>query len=146
MFQNSMGLSQNPMQDDSNIEALRKKFEDLNLPEETKAIVEKELRNLSRLKPQHHEYSTIETYLETLADLPWNKFDEENKDLDNARKVLDTDHFGLDVVKKRIVEFLAVQTLTQNAKGTILCFVGPPGVGKTSLGKSIAKSLNRKFY
>lgn len=84
--------------------------------------------------------------MDTLADLPWGKFDEENKDLDNAWKVLDSDHFGLDVVKRWIIEFLAIQGLTQNSKGTILCFVGPPGVGKTSLGKSIAKSLNRKFY
>lgn len=116
------------------------------MPEEAKAIVEKELRNLSWLKPQHHEYNNIETYLETLADLPWGKYDEENKDLDNAWKVLDADHFGLDTVKKIIVEFLAIQGLTSNAKGNILCFVGPPGVGKTSLGKSIAKALNRKFY
>lgn len=84
--------------------------------------------------------------METIADLPWGIFDQENKDLDNAKKVLDADHFGLETVKKWIIEFLAVQGLTNNPKGTILCFVGPPGVGKTSLGKSIAKSLNRKFY
>lgn len=81
-----------------------------------------------------------------MADLPWNKFDEENKDPDHCRKVLDMDHYGIDKVKKRIVEFLAVNTLTESKKGTILCFVGPPGVGKTSLGKSIAKALGRKFY
>lgn len=94
------------------------------------------------MRPQHHEYNHTETYLETIADLPWGIFDQESKDLENARKVLDNDHFGLDLVKKRIIEFLAVQGLTNNPKGTILCFVGPPGVGKTSLGKSIAKSLN----
>jgi ATP-dependent Lon protease len=84
----------------------------MDLPEETKTIVEKELKNLSRLRPSHHEYSNIENYLETLADLPWNVFDEENTDVAVAQKVLDADHYGLEKVKKRIVEFLAVSTLT----------------------------------
>lgn len=132
--------------DDDTVANLRKRFESMDLPEETKTIVEKELKNLSRLRPSHHEYSNIENYLETLADLPWNVFDEENTDVAVAQKVLDADHYGLEKVKKRIVEFLAVSTLTTSQKGSILCFVGPPGVGKTSLGKSIAKAMNRKFY
>ena len=128
------------------IEALKEKFEKLDLPEETRAIVEKELKNLSRMHPSHHEYSNVEKYLETLAELPWSSSDEENLDPDNAQNVLDQDHFGLEKVKKRIVEFLAVRKLKENHKGTILCFNGPPGVGKTSLGKSIARALGRKFY
>lgn len=128
------------------IEELKEKFDQLDLPEETKAIVEKELKNLSRIHPSHHEYNNIEKYLETILDLPWNTCDEENLNPKNAQLVLDQDHYGLDKVKKRIVEFLAVRKLKENHKGTILCFNGPPGVGKTSLGKSIAKALGRKFY
>lgn len=128
------------------VDELRSRFENLELPEETKSIVEKELKNLSRMHPSHHEYSNIEKYLETIADLPWNTSDNENLDPSNAQTILDEDHFGLDKVKKRIVEFLAVRKLKDNHKGTILCFNGPPGVGKTSLGKSIAKALGRKFY
>lgn len=128
------------------VDELRSRFENLELPEETKSIVEKELKNLARMHPSHHEYSNIEKYLETIADLPWNTSDSENLDPWNAQTILDEDHFGLDKVKKRIVEFLAVRKLKDNHKGTILCFNGPPGVGKTSLGKSIAKALGRKFY
>jgi len=125
---------------------MKEKFDKLDLPEETKAIVDKELKNLSRMHPSHHEYNNIEKYLETLLDLPWNISDPENLNPVHAQKVLDQDHYGLEKVKKRIVEFLAVRKLKENHKGTILCFNGPPGVGKTSLGKSIAKALGRKFY
>lgn len=128
------------------IDELRAKFDNIDLPEETKAIVDKELKNLSRMHPSHHEYSNVEKYLEILSELPWNTSDPENLDPDHAQKILDQDHFGLEKVKKRIVEFLAVRKLKDNHKGTILCFNGPPGVGKTSLGKSIAKALGRKFY
>lgn len=128
------------------IQELKEKFSKLNLPEETKTIVEKELKNLSKMHPSHHEYNNIEKYLETLLELPWDTVDEENLNPVNAQKVLDQDHYGLEKVKKRIVEFLAVRKLKENHKGTILCFDGPPGVGKTSLGKSIAKALGRKFY
>lgn len=128
------------------IEELRAKFDKIVLPEETKAIVEKELKNLSRMQPTHHEYSNIEKYLETIAELPWGMSEEENLDPENAQSILDEDHYGLKKVKQRIVEFLAVRKLKDNHKGTILCFNGPPGVGKTSLGKSIAKALGRKFY
>lgn len=128
------------------IEELKARFDKVELPEETKTIVEKELKNLARMHPSHHEYSNIEKYLETLADLPWNTSQDENLDPENAQSILDEDHYGLEKVKQRIVEFLAVRKLKENHKGTILCFNGPPGVGKTSLGKSIAKALGRKFY
>lgn len=128
------------------IDELRARFDKIVLPEETKAIVDKELKNLARMQPSHHEYANIERYLETLADLPWNNSQEENLDPENAQQILDQDHYGLEKVKQRIVEFLAVRKLKDDHKGTILCFNGPPGVGKTSLGKSIAKALGRKFY
>jgi len=128
------------------IDELKAKFDKIELPEETKTIVDKELKNLARMHPSHHEYSNIEKYLETIAELPWNLTDSENLDPENAQNILDEDHYGLDKVKRRIVEFLAVRKLMDNHKGTILCFNGPPGVGKTSLGKSIAKALGRKFY
>mmetsp|Transcript_25582 Transcript_25582/g.25382 ORF Transcript_25582/g.25382 Transcript_25582/m.25382 type:complete len:480 (+) Transcript_25582:727-2166(+) len=128
------------------IQELLDKFEKLDLPEEAKTIVVRELKNLSRMQPSHHEYGNIEKYLETLAELPWNKSQEENLDPKNAQIILDEDHYGLEKVKQRIVEFLAIRKLKDDHKGTILCFNGPPGVGKTSLGKSIAKALGRKFY
>lgn len=102
------------------IQELKEKFDKLDLPEETKTIVEKELKNLSRIHPSHHEYNNIEKYLETLLDLPWNAVDKENLNPANAQKVLDQDHYGLEKVKKRIVEFLAVRKLKENHKGTIL--------------------------
>ena len=138
--------AQGQIGENETVDKLRKKFENLKLPEETKEIVEKELKSLARLKPWHHEYSNIEHYLDTLSDLPWGKYDEENTDLSNCQKVLDSEHYGLQTVKKRIVEFMAVQGLAENKKGSILCFVGPPGVGKTSIGSSIARAMNRKFY
>ena len=144
MKQISSQLGGQTSSNDETLDELRKKFEKLDLPEETKTIVDKELKNLSRLKPHHHEYHNIETYLETLADLPWNKYDVETTDITHARKILDEDHYGLEKIKKRIIEFLAVRSLTKIK--AILCFVGPPGVGKTSLGKSIARALGRKYY
>ena len=129
--------------EDDSIAKLRKRLEECNLPEEARTIVEKEL---NRMKRSQHEYANIETYLETMADLPWGIYDDENNDIANAKTILDEDHYGLEQVKKRIIEFLAVNSLSDQKKGTILCFVGPPGVGKTSLGKSIARSMNRKFY
>lgn len=101
---------------------------------------------MSRLSPQNSEYHVSINYLQTMSELPWNLSDKESLDPRKAREVLDRDHFGLETVKKRIIQFLAVRKLRQNNQGTILCFYGPPGVGKTSLGKSIADSLGRKFY
>lgn len=101
---------------------------------------------MSKLSPQNSEYHVSINYLKTIADLPWNISDPDNNDTSGAREILDRDHFGLEQVKKRIIEFLAVRKLKHNNQGTILCFFGPPGVGKTSLGKSIAEALGRKFY
>src|SRR5262249_57871444 len=105
----------------------------------------RELGRLERLPTAAAEYGVIRTYLEWILSLPWEVSTEDNLDLENARAVLDKDHFDLDKVKDRIVEHLAVAKLRQEISGQILCFVGPPGVGKTSLGQSIARALGRKF-
>ena len=105
----------------------------------------KELEKLARINPAAADYSVQINYLELLLDLPWNEFTKDKFDLKRAQKVLDKDHFGLDKVKQRIIEYLAVLKLKHNMKAPILCLVGPPGVGKTSLGKSIAKALGRKY-
>ncbi|WP_165020420.1 endopeptidase La [Dysgonomonas sp. ZJ279] len=106
---------------------------------------EKEISKLERLHPQSPDYSTQYTYVETLLDLPWNEYTKDNFNLKNAQKVLDQDHFGLEKVKERIIEHLAVLKLKGDLKSPIICLYGPPGVGKTSLGKSVAKALNRKY-
>jgi len=112
---------------------------------EVKEIFENEHRKLQRMNPQAAEYSIQVNYLEMLVELPWNEFTEDNYDLNNAQKILDDDHYGLEKVKERIIEHLAVIKLKQDHKAPILCLVGPPGVGKTSLGKSIARALSRKY-
>lgn len=112
---------------------------------EVKTHFNKELEKLVRINPAAADYSVQINYLELLLDLPWNEFTKDNFDLKRAQKVLDKDHFGLDKVKRRIIEYLAVLKLKHNMKAPILCLVGPPGVGKTSLGKSIAKALGRKY-
>ena len=107
--------------------------------------VDRELKRLEALPPQAAEHGVIRTYLEWIASLPWDKSTEDNLDLKHAREVLDEDHYDIEQVKDRILEFLAVRRLKPDAPGGILCFVGPPGVGKTSLGRSIARALGRKF-
>ncbi|HEV2752963.1 MAG TPA: endopeptidase La, partial [Solirubrobacteraceae bacterium] len=128
---------------------LREQLAALELPEETRKQADRELNRLERLNPAAAEYGVIRTYLEWIATLPWNTTTEDNLDLANAREVLDADHHGLEQVKDRILEFLAVRKLTSGRdevpRGSILCFVGPPGVGKTSLGRSIARALERNF-
>src|SRR5581483_7824485 len=124
---------------------LRERLESLELPEEARKAAERELARLERLPSAAAEYGVIRSYLEWILTLPWGTFTEDNLDLDNARSVLDADHFDLDKVKERIVEYLAVAKLRNQVSGQILCFVGPPGVGKTSLGQSIARALGRKF-
>ncbi|MDH5566318.1 MAG: endopeptidase La [Myxococcales bacterium] len=127
------------------IEDLREKIEAARLPEVAKAQAERELQRLSAL-PQHApDRHLIRTYIEWMADLPWSKLTEDKLDLHAAHEVLDADHHDLDKVKDRILEFLAVRKLAPHAKSPILCFVGPPGVGKTSLGRSIARALGREF-
>ncbi len=127
------------------IEELRKRAEEKNLPEEADETVQKELSRLQRTPSASPNYGIIHSYVEWILDLPWNEFSEDNLNLKNAREVLDEDHYGLDKVKKRIIEYLAVLKLKKDRKAPILCFYGPPGVGKTSLGKSIARALNREF-
>ena len=127
------------------IKELRKRIEEANLPEEVQKVAEKELDRLSRIPPAAAEYTVSRTYLDWLLDLPWSVSTEDNLDVKRARQVLDEDHYNLEKVKKRILEYLAVRQLKADMKGPILCFVGPPGVGKTSLGKSIARATGRKF-
>lgn len=112
---------------------------------EVEEVFDSELRKLQRMNPQAAEYSIQVNYLEMLVELPWNEYTEDNLDLNHAQKILDEDHFGLEKVKERIIEHLAVIMLKKDHKAPILCLVGPPGVGKTSLGKSIARSLGRKY-
>lgn len=127
------------------IDMLRERFEKANLPEEAKKEFERELARLERLPAGAPDYHVTRTYLEFVLDLPWNTLTEDNLDIENARKVLDEDHFGLQEVKQRILEQLSVLKRNPEAKAPILCFAGPPGVGKTSLGQSIARALGRKF-
>ncbi len=130
---------------------LREQLEALKLPEEVSKQVERELGRLERLQPTMAEYGVVRTYLEWIASLPWDTTTEDNLDLAHARQVLDTDHFDIEQVKERILEFLAVRSLMANGSGqrqpagSILTFVGPPGVGKTSLGRSVARALGRTF-
>ncbi len=124
---------------------LRKRVAEAGLPESVAAIANREVDRLERMTPASPEYQMIRTYLDWVLDVPWDKPTEDRLDPIEARKVLDEDHYDLDKVKERIVEYLAVRKLKGDLKGPILCFVGPPGVGKTSLGQSIARSMNRKF-
>ncbi|HEY5662301.1 MAG TPA: endopeptidase La [Gaiellaceae bacterium] len=124
---------------------LRERFSQLELPEEVRKTVDRELSRLEKIPSAAAEHGVIRTYLDWLVSLPWNTVTEDNLDLQNARAVLDTDHYDLEKVKERILEHLAVSKLKNDVSGPILCFVGPPGVGKTSLGQSIARALGRKF-
>jgi ATP-dependent Lon protease len=127
------------------IQELRERIEKANLPEEAKAVAERELDRLAKMPPAAAEYTVSRTYLDWILDLPWSISTQDNLDIDRARRILDQDHYDLEKVKKRILEYLAVRKLKPDAKGPILCFVGPPGTGKTSLGRSIARALGRKF-
>ena len=128
------------------VKELRDRANEVKLPEEARKAVDRELARLEKLPSASAEYGVIRTYLEWILSLPWDKETKDNLDLEQARKVLDADHFDLDKVKERIIEHLAVSKLKEgDLSGPILCFVGPPGVGKTSLGQSIAKTLGRKF-
>jgi len=124
---------------------LREKIEAAGLPEHALKAAERELSRLEKLPPAAAEHGVIRTYLEWLTELPWSKETTDNLDLKHARKVLDADHYDLEKIKDRILEYLAVRKLNPESPGPILCFVGPPGVGKTSLGKSIARALGREF-
>ncbi|MDX1383667.1 MAG: endopeptidase La [Thermoanaerobaculia bacterium] len=127
------------------IEAYRKEARERGVSKEAEEEIERQIRRLERTHPDSAEGSVIRTYLDTLTSLPWSQVSTDRLDLDHARAVLDEDHFDLQTVKERILEYLAVRSLKQDARGPILCFIGPPGVGKTSLGRSIARALEREF-
>jgi ATP-dependent Lon protease len=124
---------------------LRQRVTEAGMPEEALKTAERELARLERIPPQSPEWTVSRNYLDWLVELPWTKESEDNDDLIHARKVLDEDHYGLERIKDRIIEYLAVQKLHPTGRSPILCFVGPPGVGKTSLGQSIARALGREF-
>ena len=129
----------------ADINDLKLRVAEAELGEEPRKAAEKELGRLAKIPPSSPEYTVARTYLEWILDLPWETATTDSLDIDEAQRILDKDHYGLEKVKKRIIEFLAVRKLKQDMHGPILCFVGPPGVGKTSLGQSIARSLGRKF-
>jgi len=124
---------------------LQARLDEARLPDEARQEVDKQLRRLEQMPAEAAEYSMLRTYLDWLVDLPWSRTTRDSLDLAEARRILDEDHHDLERVKERILEFLAVRKLKQQAKGPVLCFVGPPGVGKTSLGRSIARALGRTF-
>jgi len=136
-------LGGNPNEQET--KTLREKAKKKKWPNNVKDVFDKELDKLSRMNPSAAEYSIHFNYLETLVELPWNEFSNDNFDLKKSAKILDEDHYGLEKIKDRILEYLAVIKLKGDMKSPILCLVGPPGVGKTSLGKSIARSLNREY-
>ncbi len=129
----------------SDLNELRRQINEAGLPDDVKKIADKELKRLERINPASPEHNVARTYLDYLAGMPWNKSTEDCLDIIKAEEILNEDHYNLKKVKERILEFLAVRSLKENMKGPVLCFVGPPGVGKTSLGRSIARSLGRKF-
>ncbi|MFH1005609.1 MAG: endopeptidase La [Bacteroidota bacterium] len=127
-------------------EELKKKMKDKKWSKEVLDMFTKELKKFERMHPNSAEYSVQNNYLEILLDLPWNQFTKDKFNLNHAKKILDADHYGMEKIKDRIIEHLAVLKLKKNMKSPILCLVGPPGVGKTSLGKSVAKALDRKYF
>jgi len=130
---------------ESEIEELRKKIKKAKMPKKVEEEALRQLKRLELMHPESAEAAVIRNYLEWLIELPWSKFTKDNLDLKHVKKVLDEDHYNLEKIKDRLLEFLAVKKINPDAKGAVICFVGPPGVGKTSLGKSIARALGRKF-
>jgi len=129
----------------ADLDELRQKLDEAGLPEDARKAADSEMERLRLIPPESAEHSVVRTYLEWLANLPWNHTSEDNLDMAHARQVLDEDHFGLEKVKDRILEYLAVRKLRDDPRSPILCFAGPPGVGKTSLGRSIARAIGREF-
>jgi len=132
--------------EDGEVPVLERRLRSACLPPEAEEVATRELKRLRRMSPMHSEYSTLIDYLEWVADLPWNKSSDERLTVTAAKAQLDDDHYGMEKVKQRILEFLAVCQLRGDTKGSIMCMVGPPGIGKTSLGKSIAAALGRDFH
>ena len=141
IIQNELGEGNESNEHD----ALRERAEEKQLPEHVTKTFEKEMKKLERTNPSLPDYAVTRNYIDWILDLPWTEFTEDQLDIERAEKILDEDHHGLEKVKKRIIEYLAVLKLKGDMKAPILCFYGPPGVGKTSLGKSIARALDRKF-
>jgi len=127
------------------VDEYREKIEEKDLPEEAQKEAERELNRMAKMHPSSAEYTVVSTYLDWITSLPWHDSTEDTLDIKKARKILDEDHYGLEKPKRRIIEYLAVRKLKPDSKGPILCFAGPPGTGKTSLGYSIARALGRKF-
>lgn len=127
------------------INELREKIKNARMPEKVEEVALKELDRMSKMQPGFAEYTVVRTYIEWLIDLPWSVFTKDNLDIKRVEKILNEDHYNLEKVKERIIEYLSVRKLKSELKGPILCFVGPPGVGKTSLGQSIARAMGRKF-
>ncbi|MBI3184846.1 MAG: endopeptidase La [Myxococcales bacterium] len=132
-------------EEEEELDELQERLKKAGLPPEVEKVAQKELNRLKTIPAASSEYTVARTYLDWIADLPWSKASDDNLDIENARKILDNDHFGIQKVKKRILEYLAVRKLKNDMKGPILCLVGPPGVGKTSLGQSVARAVGRKF-
>ncbi len=132
-------------EEEEELDELQERLKKAGLPPDVEKVAQKELNRLKTIPAASSEYTVARTYLDWIADLPWAKLSEDNLDIDNARTMLDADHFGIQKVKKRILEYLAVRKLKNDMRGPILCLVGPPGVGKTSLGQSVAKAIGRKF-
>jgi ATP-dependent Lon protease len=132
--------------EEDEVEELRGKLRAAGLPDEIKKVARKQLGRMSAMQPQSAEYNVTRTYLEWISDLPWSRTTPDTLDVEETRRCLDEDHFGRDKIKKRIVEYVAVRKLAGSKKAPILCFIGPPGVGKTSLGRSIARSMGRRYH
>src|SRR5271154_5000745 len=132
--------------DQGDLDGIEERIAKANLPTEAETVAKKQIKRLRNMQVGSAEYTVVRTYLDWILDLPWHNSSTDNMDIATVRKVLDEDHYGLEKVKKRILEYLAVRKLKKDKKGPILCLIGPPGVGKTSLGRSIARSLGRKFH
>ncbi|MDT8440318.1 MAG: endopeptidase La [Desulfuromonadales bacterium] len=141
-IQQELGEDDNPKSD---LDDLRQAVEQAEMPEQVREVADKELNRLTRINPASPEHTVARTYIDYLCSVPWSRSSEDNLDIAHAQSVLDEDHYGLDKIKERILEYLAVRSLKADTKGPILCFVGPPGVGKTSLGRSIARATGRPF-
>lgn len=140
-----MKAIQQELGEESETQQWKERIEKANLPEEVQERALKELERMGRMSSSSPEWNVIHTYLDWILSLPWHETTQDSQDLKNASRVLEEDHYGLEKVKERVLEYLAVKMLTQSMKGPILCFVGPPGVGKTSIGRSIARALGRQF-